>query len=132
LYNILYKKVDAGAVYDTGFILLKNDEERAQLKMLALTDEILNEPIMVRKGLPESVVAKIKAAFLKLRSDSSETSLYLKDIGNIDGFAEATDADYDGVVKIVEKYKQVFEEGTAEVSTVNKDIQATQETSLKK
>jgi len=132
LYNILYNKIDAGAVYDTAFNLLKNDEERAQLKILAKTDEILNEPIMVRKGLPESVVAKIKAAFLKLNSDSSEAFIYIKDLGNINGFAETTDSDYDGIVKMVEKYKNVFEESTNEVLAVTKETQTTSETVLKK
>ena len=132
LYNILYKKVDAGAVYDTAFDLLKNDEERAQLKMLVKTDEILNEPIMVRAGLPESVTAKIKAAFLKLNSDSAEKFVYIKDLGNIDGFAEAADADYDGIVKMVDKYKHVFEESTSEVSAGTKEIQMTSEAVLKK
>ncbi|HBC73663.1 MAG: hypothetical protein A2008_00150 [Candidatus Wallbacteria bacterium GWC2_49_35] len=116
LYNVLYKKFDAGAVYDKAFQLLKNDEERNQLKVIAKTPEIYNEPIMVSKDLPDEFTARLKKAFLKLKSSDTETAEILKDIGNIDGFTESSDADYESVVKMVEKYRTVFEEATAEVS----------------
>ena len=116
LYNVLYKKFDAGAVYDKAFQLLKNDEERNQLKVIAKTPEIYNEPIMVRKGLPDEFTARLKKAFLKLKSSDTETAEILKDIGNIDGFTESSDADYESVVKMVEKYRTVFEEATSEVT----------------
>lgn len=119
LYNVLYKKFDAGAVYDKAFQLLKNDEERSQLKIVSRTSDILNEPIMVRKDLPEAFTAKIKAAFLKLKSSDPATANILKEIGNLDGFVESTDADYESVVKLAEKYKSVFDEQTGEVSVGN-------------
>ncbi len=115
LYNVLYKKFDAGAVYDTSFQILKNDEERAQLKIVSKTSDILNEPIMVRKDLPNEIVIKIKKAFLKLHSNDPVTAPILKEIGNLDGFIESNDADYDGVIRMVEKYKSVFEETTGEI-----------------
>ncbi len=119
LYNVLYKKFDAGAVYDKAFQLLKNDEERSRLKIVARTPEIYNEPIMVRKDLPDEFTARLKKAFLKLKSSDTETAEILKDIGNIDGFTESSDADYESVVKMVEKYRAVFEEATAEVTVKN-------------
>jgi len=119
LYNVLYKKFDAGAVYDKAFLLLKNDEERSQLKIVSRTSDILNEPIMVRKDLPDAFTAKIKAAFLKLKSSDPATAPILKEIGNLDGFVESTDADYESVVKLAEKYKSVFDEQTGEVSLGN-------------
>jgi phosphate/phosphite/phosphonate ABC transporter binding protein len=130
LYNVLYKKFDAGAVYDNSFQLLKNDEERNQLKIVSKTADILNEPIMVRKDLPDELSAKIKAAFLKLSSSDPATKHILSDIGNLDGFTESCDADYDGVVQMVEKYKSIFEERTGEVLIKNADDSL--ETGLKK
>ncbi len=130
LYNVLYKKFDAGAVYDNSFQLLKNDEERSQLKIVSKTADILNEPIMVRKDLPDELSAKIKAAFLKLSSSDPATKHILSDIGNLDGFTESCDADYDGVVRMVEKYKYIFEERTGEVLVKNAD--GSKEAELKK
>lgn len=119
LYNVLYRKFDAGAVYDKAFQLLKNDEERGQLKVVAKTPEILNEPIMVRKDMPDEFTARLKAAFLKLKSSDPATAPILNEIGNLDGFTESSDSDYDAVVKMVEKYSSVFEEDTAEASVKN-------------
>lgn len=130
LYNVLYKKFDAGAVYDNSFQLLKNDDERSQLKVVSKTADILNEPIMVRKDMPDELSAKIKAAFLKLSSSDPATKHILSDIGNLDGFTESCDADYDGVVQMVEKYKHIFEERTAE--HIIKNSGGSNETELKK
>lgn len=121
LYNILYKKFDAGAVYDNSFQLLKNDEEIKQLKIISKTADILNEPIMVRKDLPDEITAKVKNAFLKLSSSDPQTKHILNDIGNLDGFTESCDKDYDELVRMVEKYKHIFEGRTGEVSIKNTD-----------
>lgn len=118
LYNVLYKKFDAGAVYDEATSLMKTDAERKQLKVLAYTSDILNEPIMVRKDLPEPLVEKIVAAFMKLDQKNADSAAILNSIGRITGFQKVTDADYDSVVELVEKkYNNMFsEDGTAEAS----------------
>jgi len=118
LYNILYKKFDAGAVYDNATALLKTDAERAQLKVLVYTTDILNEPIMVRKDMPEPLVEKITAAFMKLDQNNKNSSAILDTIGRITGFQKVKDSDYDSVVELVEnKYRNLFvDEGPAESS----------------
>lgn len=110
LYNVLYKKFDAGTVYDDARELLKNDAERAQLKVLATTADILNEPIMVRGNLPAETIEKIRAAFLKLRKDNPETAPVIELLGNVETFEKASDSDYDNIVSLVEKYKSLFED----------------------
>jgi len=113
LYSVLYKKFDVGAVYDDARELIKNPEQRAQLKILATTAEILNEPIMVRNGLDEEFVKKITAAFLKLEKSDPVSAKIIETLGNVDSFVPATDKDYDEIVKLSEKYKDIFDE-TAE------------------
>jgi phosphate/phosphite/phosphonate ABC transporter binding protein len=121
LFSLLYKKVDAGAVYDDARELLKTDEQRAQIKVLAKTAEILNEPILVRGGLDDDTVKKITDAFLKLRKDNPETAPVLELLGNVESFVSATDKDYDEIVNFTDKYGKIFEEdhGTQEAKIVS-------------
>lgn len=136
LYNVLYKKFDAGAVYDDARELLKNDEQRAQIKVLARTAEILNEPIMVRSGLDPEFEKKIIAAFLKLNKDNPETAHVIEHLGNVESFVAAADKDYDEIVTLTQKYQKIFEEevhDTKEVK-INSSIcptDATTENSVK-
>lgn len=134
LFSILYKKCDAGAVYDDARELLKTDEQRSQIKIIAKTAEILNEPILVRGGLDDATVKKIVGAFMKLRKDNPETAPVLEHLGNVESFVEATDKDYDEIVSLTTKYQKLFEEdhnGTAEVKIAS-PAQDTKEAGLKK
>ncbi len=110
LYNILYKKFDAGAVYDDARELLKTDEQRSQIKVLAKTAEILNEPIVVRSGLDEATIKKITDAFLKLKKSDPQTAPVLEHLGNVESFVPAADKDYDEIVNLTQKYQKIFEE----------------------
>lgn len=110
LYSVLYKKFDAGAVYDDARELLKTDEQRAQIKILAKTAEILNEPIMVRSGLSPEFEKKIVDAFLKLNKDNPETAHVIENLGNVESFVVAADKDYDEIVTLTQKYRKIFEE----------------------
>ncbi len=110
LYNILYKKFDAGAVYDDARELLKNDEQRAQIKVLATTADILNEPIMIRNGIDSETEKKIVNAFLKLNKDNPETAHVIANLGNVESFVPASDSDYNEIVKLTQKYQKIFDE----------------------
>lgn len=118
LYNVLYKKFDAGAVYDDARELLKNDEQRAQIKILAKTAEILNEPIMVRSGLDPEFEKKIVDAFLKLNKDNPETASVIEHLGNVESFVVAADKDYDEIVTLTQKYQKIFEEESHDTKEV--------------
>ncbi len=118
LYNVLYKKFDAGAVYDDARELLKNDEQRAQIKILAKTAEILNEPIMVRSGLDPEFEKKIVDAFLKLNKDNPETANVIEHLGNVESFVVAADKDYDEIVTLTQKYQKIFEEESHDTKEV--------------
>jgi phosphate/phosphite/phosphonate ABC transporter binding protein len=118
LYNILYKKFDAGAVYEDARELLKTDEQRAQIKILAKTAEILNEPIMVRSGLDPEFEKKIVEAFLKLNKDNPETAHVIEMLGNVESFVVAADKDYDEIVTLTQKYQKIFAEESRETKEV--------------
>lgn len=63
------------------------------LVQAAFTTPIPNDTISVRKDLPADLQAKIKAAFLKYVG-TEEGKKVLTDLYTIDGFKEASDADY--------------------------------------
>jgi len=133
LYNILYKKVDAGTVYDDARELLKTDAERAQLKVIGKTADILNEPILIRNGLPEDLVKKITGAFLKLKKDDPKTAPILEHLGNVEAFVPSSDKEYDELVKMVEKHQTLLDEQNAEPAKKHEEQPAsTQEASIKK
>ncbi|MEZ7892643.1 MAG: phosphate/phosphite/phosphonate ABC transporter substrate-binding protein [Candidatus Wallbacteria bacterium] len=110
LYNILYKKFDAGAVYDNALELLKTDAERSQIKILSKTAEILNEPIVVRGDLPKDMIDKIVNAFAKLKKNDPQLGGIIENLGNVESFEKVTDNDYSEIIKFSEKYKLLFEE----------------------
>ncbi|HLO03045.1 MAG TPA: phosphate/phosphite/phosphonate ABC transporter substrate-binding protein [Symbiobacteriaceae bacterium] len=63
------------------------------LVQAAFTTPIPNDTVTVRKGLPADLEAKIKAAFLKYVA-TEEGKKVLTDLYTVDGFKEASDADY--------------------------------------
>lgn len=125
LFSVLYKKCDAGAVYDDARELLKNDEQRNQIKIIAKTADILNEPILVRNGLSNDMINKIVNAFLKLNKNDPNTASVIENLGNIDCFVKACDNDYDEIVKLTSKYSNIFEEETKFEKNINSSLSST-------
>lgn len=97
VYNVFLGKFDAGAVYDDAREKLASPEQRESVAVLARTRDIPSEPIVVRKGLSPPLVRKLKAALLKLKASDPEGKAILDKTGNVQGFVEASDADYDPV-----------------------------------
>ena len=96
--NVLLKKVDAGACYDDARDVLKDKTKAGKIKVIAKTPAIANEPIVCRAGLPAGLVAKVKAAFLKLDPAQPGHARALDaDINKIERFVEAKDGDYDNI-----------------------------------
>lgn len=117
LYNVLYKKFDAGAVYNQALNLL-SDNEQKQLKVIAKTIEIFNEPIMVKCNISDDLVIKIKNAFLKLNNnDDIKYKKILQSIGNLEGFALVSDEDYKEVVDLINKYGYLIENENINLKT---------------
>ncbi len=104
LYAVLYKRFDAGAVYDDAREHLKTDKERGELKVVAKTALIPNEPLMARAGLSETFVARFVDAMTALGKGSSDEILIMKSAGNVEGFVKASDDDYAGLFRDMEAY----------------------------
>lgn len=96
LQSVLHGRVDAAASFDKAPELhLKDPALVAQLGFVGETPAIPEAGICVRPGVPAEAVAKIKRALLSIKSP--EHSALLKQIYDIDGFIEASDADYQPV-----------------------------------
>jgi phosphonate transport system substrate-binding protein len=96
LQSVLHGRVDAAASFDKAPELhLKDPALIAQLGFVGETPEIPEAGICVRPGVPAEAVAKIKRALLSIKAP--EHAALLKQIYDIDGFIEASDADYQPV-----------------------------------
>lgn len=108
--------VDAGAVFYSRPDSLTGErlDARAKIatehpdvfevvKVIALTEEIPNDPVVVRKGLPQDVVDKLIAALLSFQ-ETPEGKQSLMTIASVEGFRRTTDEDYSAVRTLVAKY----------------------------
>ncbi|HNV69219.1 MAG TPA: phosphate/phosphite/phosphonate ABC transporter substrate-binding protein [Candidatus Ozemobacteraceae bacterium] len=100
--NVLIGKYDAGACYDDARNTLRDKEKINDLTVLARTEDISNEPIVCRAGLPEDLVEKIRKAFLKLDFNNPAHKKVLDELTDVRGFVPASDADYNYVRKVCE------------------------------
>ena len=102
VFNVLLKKIDAGACYFDAREILRDREKIAKIAIVATTPELPNEPIVCRSDMPSDLRQLILDAFLKLSSDIKEHRAVLKvDSIDIQKFVPATDADFDSVRKII-------------------------------
>ena len=96
LRAVLQGRVDAAATFDLApQVHLKEPALVAQLTSVAETPEIPEAGICARPGLPPAALQALKRAMLGMKKP--EHAAALKGIYDIDGFAEAHDADYDPV-----------------------------------
>jgi phosphonate transport system substrate-binding protein len=96
LQAVLHGRVDAAASFDKAPELhLKDPALVAQLGWVGETPEIPEAGICARPGLPAEPLAKLKRALLAIKAP--EHAAVLKEIYGIDGFIEASDADYQPV-----------------------------------
>jgi phosphonate transport system substrate-binding protein len=72
-----------------------------KVKIIATTEEILNDPFVFRKGLPDEITEKVIAAIFKFL-DTEAGKRVFKKIYGVDGIVKSSDADYDGLRKMVE------------------------------
>ena len=93
---VLHGRVDAAASFDSSpELYLKDPALVAQLGWVGETPEIPEAGICARPGMPAEPLAKLKRALLAIRGP--EHAAVLKEIYGIDGFIEASDADYQPV-----------------------------------
>jgi phosphonate transport system substrate-binding protein len=109
-------QVDAGATYysppdkTTGEILDARARVKAQfpdvfdkIKILELTDDIPNDPVVVRSDFPADVQAKIVDALLRF-ANTAEGRKALMQIASVEGLEQTTDADYGEMKRIVTSF----------------------------
>ncbi len=71
-----------------------------KVKIIALTEEIPNDPVIFRAGLPDEMVDKIVDGILKFVS-TEEGAKAMYEIYYVTGFARTKDSDYDPVRKML-------------------------------
>ena len=98
--NVLLGKYDAGACYDDARNTLRDKSKMDELTILATTQDITNEPIVVRKSLPPDLIEKIKQALLDLNIKNPEGKEILDDLTDVQGFLPVKDTDYDYIEKV--------------------------------
>ena len=107
---VLHGKVDAAATYtndtqgkDSAWNnSLNNPKDRAQIRLVAVTKPIPADNIAVRKDLDPKLTHQIKQIFLKL-SATPEGRKKVREIYQVDGFVEASPADYATVREAFDK-----------------------------
>lgn len=104
--NVLLGKYDAGACYDDARNTLRDKSKMDELTILASTQDISNEPIVVRKNLPQDLIEKIRQALLDLNNKTPEGQEILKDLTNVQGFVPVKDTDYDYIEKVQKLLEQ--------------------------
>ncbi|HXJ85096.1 MAG TPA: phosphate/phosphite/phosphonate ABC transporter substrate-binding protein [Candidatus Methylomirabilis sp.] len=96
LLAVLHGRVDAAASFDKApEAYLKDPALVARLSVVGETPEIPEAGICARPGLPPDTLARLKRALLAIKGP--EHAAVLKQIYDIDGFVEASDADYEPV-----------------------------------
>ena len=97
-------KVDAGATYanspdssDTAWMrYLKSTEEVQKIRVIAFSEPIPADNLVISAKLDERLAKKIEAIFIELSGDPAGRKM-LRELYQIDGFVPATDKDYDSV-----------------------------------
>jgi phosphate/phosphite/phosphonate ABC transporter binding protein len=98
--NVLLGKFDAGACYDDARTTLRDKSKIDELRILATTQDIANEPIICRKSLPADLIEKIKKAFLDLNKKTPESKYVLENLTDVEGFVPADYNDYDYIEQV--------------------------------
>ena len=97
-------KADAGATFSNDTkgndgawdLYLKTPAERQQIKVIAYSEPIPNDNLVVNQKLDAKTVERIKTIFMGL-SKTPDGRKWLDKMYSIEGFVPATDSDYDSV-----------------------------------
>ncbi len=80
-----------------------------KIKIVELSEPIPNDPIVFRKEMPEELKKSISDAFIKFVETKEGKEAFSK-IYSVDGIKTATDADYDGLRKMIASVGKSAEE----------------------
>jgi phosphonate transport system substrate-binding protein len=97
---VMNNQVDAGAIYDDARtvkgVVDQFPKVAEETRIVGQTDEIPNDGVAFRKGLPADVTKKVKDALIKLSSTDDGKKVFKDAIGT-NGVAPTTDDAYDPV-----------------------------------
>ncbi len=100
---VLRHKVDAGAIASTTFGHMRDANLKERLRILAKSDTVPFDAVVVQPNLSNDVVSLLRTALLDLNTRTDEGRAVLQGLTSSNGFVEATDSAYDGVRRAVEK-----------------------------
>ncbi len=113
--NMVYQKqVEAGATFNSdpspdgaitdarSLVITQFPDVVEKIKIIALTDNIPNDPIVFRSDLPENIRSSFSNALNKYLGTEEGIKTFSK-IYNFQGVVPATDSDYDGLRQILAK-----------------------------
>ena len=89
-------------------VLAQYPDVEKKIKIVKLTDEIPNEPIVFRKGLPEEVKKKLREGFMKLAQHPEGKEALLK-VASISDLEATNDDDYKPVRKMLKELGESVE-----------------------
>ena len=120
--EMVYKgEVDAAATYHSrpsssgeerdarAELLAQYPDVISKIKIVALTDEVPNGPVALRRDLPADVKSKLIGALVEF-ARTAEGRSALNELYNMTGFALTSDADYNGVQKVIKELGKSIEE----------------------
>ncbi len=101
---VLNHKVDAGATFanfpdgkDAAWTqYLKDPEEQKKIRVIAYSEPIPSDNLVINTNLNSALAKKIVDTFLNLSNDPAGKKM-LRDLCRIDGFIPATDQDYNSI-----------------------------------
>lgn len=100
---VLKHKVEAGAIASTTFGIMKDAKLKERLRILAKSDPVPFDAVVVQPNLPAETVTLLRKTLLELSTRTEEGRAVLQGLTLSNGFVAGSDANYDGVRKTVEK-----------------------------
>jgi phosphonate transport system substrate-binding protein len=90
-------------------VLTQFPDVMEKVKIIALTEEISNDPVVFNRELPENIIESISNAFIKFTMTDEGKKIFTE-LYAIDGFKPATDNDYNDLRNIIKMMGKDLEE----------------------
>lgn len=84
------RSIDVGAAFEAAVEML---QDPAAIRIIATTEEVPGDPLVVRPGLGSARIAKLRSAFMELATRPEARPFF--DFSGIDSLVPVTDSDYD-------------------------------------
>ncbi len=95
------RSLDAGAVFEGALDML---DDPSAVRVLATTEEVPGDPVVVRPGLGKKRVAALRSAFMELSTRPEARPFF--EYAGIDSLVPVTDSDYDPFARRVKQLRR--------------------------